>query len=82
MTVGTAIDSGSLEGPSAGCACCGNPMPDGLVRLGHRPDVAVCYRCVRWLARQGRAQQRELRRMDRGLHRRLRSIAGRRQRHC
>jgi hypothetical protein len=80
MAVRTAIDSGSREPPPSGCACCGNPFPEAVVRLGGSPDVAVCHDCVQWLDRQRKAQRREWRRLARGI-RRLRYLGPRRARH-
>jgi hypothetical protein len=80
MAMRTAIDSESKEPPPSACACCGNPLPEAMVRLGSRSDVAVCHDCVRWLGRQARAQRREWRRLGRRIRRR-RYLGSRRDRH-
>ena len=40
------------------CWCCGAEMDAAqLVRLGNHPEVGVCARCARWLARRARAAE-------------------------
>jgi hypothetical protein len=80
MAVRTAVDGEGQEPPPSGCACCGNPLPEAMVPLGCRPDVAVCHDCVRWLGRQRKAHRREWRRMARRIGRR-RYLGPRRARH-
>lgn len=60
----TAVGSYFLEPPEAsGCWCCGdNTVQASLVRLGEHPEVGVCFRCVRVLARRKRAIERHSRR--------------------
>ena len=44
------------------CWCCGSSCPEsGVVRLGSRPEVAVCLRCAHFLHRQARGREDELR---------------------
>lgn len=76
----TAIGSDELEPPGApGCWCCGDQtVQASLVRLGEHPEVAVCFRCVRVLARRKRQIERATRKAPAGwpLWRRARYRAG------
>jgi hypothetical protein len=56
----TAVGSDWLEPPATpGCWCCGDRTVEGsLVRLGEHPEVGVCFRCLKDLARRKRAIQR------------------------
>ena len=41
------------------CWCCGQPQDAGaVVRLGHRPEVALCPRCAYQTARRARVVER------------------------
>ena len=57
----TAVGSDFLEPPeTSGCWCCGDRTVEAsLVRLGEHPEVGVCFRCVRVLARRQRAIKRQ-----------------------
>lgn len=45
----------------AQCWCCGQSYPDArLVHLGSHPEVAVCFRCARFLNRRARQAQDQL----------------------
>lgn len=59
----TAIGGDSVEPPApAGCWCCGDPTVSGsVVRLGAHPEVGVCFRCVKVLARRKREIERRTR---------------------
>jgi len=58
----TAVDAGSDEPPATpGCWCCGDRTCAEAVRLGEHPEVGVCFRCVRVLARRKRDIQRRTR---------------------
>ncbi|QGN58395.1 hypothetical protein [Nostocoides sp. HKS02] len=40
------------------CWCCGDEVDEAkLTRLGNHPEVGVCARCARWLARRARAAE-------------------------
>lgn len=57
----TSVGSDSLEPPGGptGCWCCGDrTVQASVVRLGEHPEVGVCFRCVRVLARRKREVQR------------------------
>jgi hypothetical protein len=57
----TAVDS-AIEGPHAGCWCCGDrTVQASLLRLDGRPEVGVCFRCVDRLCVRKRAVQRMIR---------------------
>ena len=59
----TAVGSDSFE-PSEvpGCWCCGDAtVRASLLRLGDHPEVGVCFRCVRVLARRKREIERRTR---------------------
>ena len=50
------------EPPISGCWCCGDrTVQASLLRLGEHPEVGVCFRCVRTLARSKRALERATR---------------------
>jgi len=52
--------SGSAD--QAGCWCCGQQYPNGLVvRLGNHPEVGVCLRCAHFLHQQARSREDVLR---------------------
>lgn len=59
----TAVGSDFVEPPEgAGCWCCGDrTVQASLVRLGEHPEVGVCFKCVRVLARRKREIQRQTR---------------------
>lgn len=39
--------------PPGQCWCCGSiEDPDGMVRLGNHPEVALCRACARWAAKE------------------------------
>lgn len=59
----TAIGFDELEPPSTpGCWCCGDEtVQSSLLRLGDHPEVGVCFRCVRDLARRKRTIERRTR---------------------
>jgi hypothetical protein len=43
------------------CWCCGRSLPEGqLVRLGNRPEAAVCFRCAADLNRRARERRDRL----------------------
>ena len=50
----TAVGSDVVEPPGTpGCWCCGDrTVQASLVRLCEHPEVGVCSRCVKWLARR------------------------------
>jgi hypothetical protein len=57
-----------------GCWCCGDrTVRASLLRLGEHPEVGVCFRCVRVLARRKREIERRTRAApaDRPVWRRL-----------
>ena len=42
------------------CWCCGQVyVDDDLIRLGSRPEAAVCFRCARFLHQRARQAQDE-----------------------
>lgn len=56
------------------CWCCGRHYPeDRLIRLGTRPDAAVCFQCAKFLHRRAR-EQNDVVRGDRGLRARGRVV--------
>jgi hypothetical protein len=59
----TAVGSDWMEPPSTpGCWCCGDRTVAGsLLRLGEHPEVGVCFRCVKELARRKRTIERATR---------------------
>lgn len=58
-----AVGSDHLEPPTPGCWCCGDrAVSRSLLRLGDHPEVGVCFRCVRVLAKRKRAIERSTRR--------------------
>jgi hypothetical protein len=55
VTARTAIDTDDT-GDWAGCWCCGAQKPETrLLRLGARPQAAVCVECVTHLRHRARA---------------------------
>jgi hypothetical protein len=59
------------ESGFAACWCCGGSFPeDRLVRLGDRPEVAVCFACAGYLNRRARESQ-----PTSSANRRLRALA-------
>lgn len=57
VALGCDGDAGRVE-----CGCCGRTLPEsGVVRLGARPDVAVCLRCAHRLHQQARDREDALR---------------------
>mgnify|MGYP006952609694 CR=1 FL=1 len=59
----TAVGSDSVEPPGVpGCWCCGDrTVAASLLRLGEHPEVGVCFRCVKALARRKREIERQTR---------------------
>ena len=59
----TGVGSDFSEPPGApGCWCCGDwTVAASLVRLGEHPEVGVCFRCVKVLARRKREIERQTR---------------------
>jgi hypothetical protein len=56
----TSVGSDTLEPPDGptGCWCCGDrTVQASLLRLAEHPEVGVCFRCVRILARRKREMQ-------------------------
>lgn len=75
----TAVGSDWLEPPGAGCWCCGDrTLRASLLQLGDHPEVGVCFRCVRVLARRKRQIERQTRAAPAGWswRRRVRFRAG------
>ena len=61
---------GDLGGPAevSGCWCCGDrTVRASLLRLEEHPEVGVCFRCVRVLARRKRAIEHRTRAAPAGL---------------
>lgn len=57
MTARTAIDTDGTAGWSS-CWCCGRDQPEtGLLRLGARPEAAICLDCVPHLRQRARAHE-------------------------
>lgn len=57
MTTTDAAGSAEVE-----CWCCGQSRQEtAVVRLGGRPEVAVCLRCAHYLHRQARGREDALR---------------------
>lgn len=57
MTARTAIGTDDTAGWSA-CWCCGRDRPEtGLLRLGARPEAAICLDCVPHLRQRARAHE-------------------------
>jgi hypothetical protein len=53
----TAIDTDGVDGASA-CWCCGRQQPESrLLRLGARPEAAICLDCVAHLRHRARAHE-------------------------
>ena len=51
------IDSTDRGGPGVGCWCCGRGFAEErLVRLGARPEAAVCLQCSRFLHRRAKSK--------------------------
>jgi hypothetical protein len=71
MATKTTLDE--VPSASSGCWCCGDATVRGsLLRLEHRPEVGVCFRCVKTLSRRKRQIQRRTRHAPAGpLHRRV-----------
>lgn len=61
--IATAVGSDSLESPGVpGCWCCGDrTVQASILLLGEHPEVGVCFRCIKVLARRKRALQRRTR---------------------
>lgn len=60
----TAVGPDWLEPPQTppGCWCCGDRTVRGsLLHLSEHPEVGVCFRCVKDLARRKRAIERATR---------------------
>ncbi|HET8617563.1 MAG TPA: hypothetical protein VFM27_01290 [Acidimicrobiales bacterium] len=60
----TTAVGGDFGGPDAvpGCWCCGDrTVRASLLRLGERPEVGVCFRCVGVLAGRKREIERRTR---------------------
>lgn len=57
MSARTAIDTDDTDDWS-GCWCCGARKPEmRLLRLGARPEAAVCVECVAHLRQRARAHE-------------------------
>ena len=59
-----AADGSDSVGPPGvpGCWCCGDRTgAASLLRLGEHPEVGVCFRCVKVLARRKREIERRTR---------------------
>jgi hypothetical protein len=55
----TAVNGDLSERPETGCWCCGDPtVRASLLRLSAHPEVGVCFRCVKYLAKRRRAIER------------------------
>jgi hypothetical protein len=62
MALAVGTDSLEPEG-TPGCWCCGDRTVGGsLLRLGDHPEVGVCFRCVKVLAKRKRDIERQTRR--------------------
>jgi hypothetical protein len=62
MALAVGTDSLEPHGPT-GCWCCGDRTVRGsLLRLGDHPEVGVCFRCVKVLAKRKRELERQIRR--------------------
>jgi hypothetical protein len=60
MTAVGGDSGGTADVPE--CWCCGDRIVGAsLLRLGERPEVGVCFRCVRVLARRKREVERRTR---------------------
>lgn len=59
----TALGGDYQEPPAAsGCWCCGDRTVRGsLLHLGDHPEVGVCFRCVKVLAKRRRQIERQTR---------------------
>ena len=56
MTTATATDEPAPG--SSTCGCCGQRRPESdVVRLGSRPDIAVCLPCAHYLHQQARTRE-------------------------
>jgi hypothetical protein len=61
-----AVEDEEME-PEPTCWCCGRHYPeDRLIRLGTRPEAAVCIQCAKFLGRRAR-EQNDVVRGNRGL---------------
>jgi hypothetical protein len=57
-----AEDLRDRPGGDSGCWCCGDrTVPASLLRLSDHPEVGICPRCVRILARRRRELDRRTR---------------------
>ena len=58
----TAVGRDFGQPAATGCWCCGDrTVTASLLRLGEHPEVGVCFRCVRVLARRKREMERRTR---------------------
>jgi hypothetical protein len=65
MTAETAGPAGDGTSAPVRCWCCGQQRSEGgVVRLGSRPEVAVCLRCAHYLHRQARHREDAARRFS------------------
>ena len=75
-----AVGFDQVEPPGdPGCWCCGDrTVAASLLRLGDHPEVGVCFRCVKVLARRKRELERQTRAAPEGwpLWRRVQFRAG------
>lgn len=56
-----AVEDDETE-PERTCWCCGRHYPeDRLIRLGTRPEAAVCFQCAKFLHRRAREENDVLR---------------------
>jgi hypothetical protein len=68
--VTTQVEPARPEPPVMGCWCCGGEYAEvNLIRLGARPEVAVCLDCARYLRRRAAARRDEHRSSLQGLER-------------
>jgi hypothetical protein len=74
----TAVGGDYLEPRNMGCWCCGDrTVRASLLRLKEHPEVGVCFRCVKGMAKRKRAIERATRHAPPGpWWRRLRYRAG------
>ena len=58
MSTRTAIDTEDVADGWSACWCCGTRKPEtGLLRLGARPEAAICLECLVHLRQRARAHE-------------------------
>lgn len=58
MSARTAVDTDEVDDGSSACWCCGARKPEiRLLRLGARPEAAVCLECVAHLRQRALAHE-------------------------